>query len=304
MVSLLTCLTAITASAHLFFTDEMIQRHLQGYSEEEVSLVKKDLDVVRSVCFDKEGPSDRKFYLATAGSPGARKTTILEHFMQDHPEYSQGIYLDPDPRTLKYMVHTYYSSLTPLIISQKENYAEVLQEAYNKWRGASNYIVLTLLEEAFHAGNSIIYGTTSTGAHIPSFFNTLKQNGYDVVLLLCSCPDQLRFNAIQYRNDVIRFYQSSPEDAVSKGKFFPQRIKDYFAYGDLIYFFWSDELSSKERLAAIWAKESGLDVQDEEAFAKFIEKYETDRIVLQNENIFLPTFDTYNPTCPLFLTEG
>ena len=294
LVTLFVCLMTWSASANLFFTEEMIQRHLQGYSEEEIGEIKKDLTVVRSICLDDAKKADRKFYLATAGGPGARKTTILERFLSSHPEYQQGVYLDPDPRTLRFMVHTYYaSSLSPLCIAQKESYDTVIQDAYNKWRAASNYIVLTLLEEAFSMGHSIVYGTTSTGAHIPSFFKKLQENDYEIVLLLCSCPDTVRFDAVQYRNQTVRFYQSSPEDALAKGKLFPQRMKDFFAYADQIYLFWSDDLFGPERLAAIWQKDGTLEVRDPEALERFIEKYEIDRLALQSENIALPAFETY-----------
>ena len=106
--------SSINLQAELFFTPQMISSHLKEYSEEEVQLLSKDLDVVRSVCLDGKENTETRFYLATAGGPGARKTTILEKFVSIHPEYQDGVYLDPDPRTLKFMVHTYYArSLSP-----------------------------------------------------------------------------------------------------------------------------------------------------------------------------------------------
>ncbi len=125
--------------AELFFTPQMIASHLEGYTDSEIGLIKKDLDVVRSICLAGTRNVDTRFYLATAGGPGARKTTILEKFVSTHPEYQEGVYLDPDPRTLKYMVHTYYArSLNPLVISTAENYDQVIRNAYDKWRAGSN----------------------------------------------------------------------------------------------------------------------------------------------------------------------
>jgi len=106
---ILACLATIGLQAELFFTPEMIAKHLETYTDDEVQLLKKDLAVVRSVCLDDTHNTDNRFYLATAGGPGARKTTILEKFLADHPEYQDGVYLDPDPRTLRFMVHTYYA---------------------------------------------------------------------------------------------------------------------------------------------------------------------------------------------------
>lgn len=282
------------AHANLFFTPGMISSHLQGYSEEEKAAIEKDCVVVESVCFSEAPLSSNSpppFYLATAGAPGARKTTILERFVAEHPEYQGALYLDPDPRTLRFMVHTYYSrSLNPLEISKVGDYQAVLKHAYDKWRGASNYIVLTLLEKGFDDRRSIVYGTTSTGGHMPQFFPKLKEAGYRLVLLLCSCEDALRKEAISYRNQVVGFYQSSPEDAVSKGKLFPKRMEIYFAEADELYLFWSDALFSPERLAARIV-DGHLRICDREAFDLFVQKYERDRQALQAENVDLLPFE-------------
>jgi hypothetical protein len=293
LICLFSCLFFANLQAVLFFTPEMISSHTKEYSKEELALLNKDLKVVRSVCLDDTQNTDKRFYLATAGGPGARKTTILERFISTHPEYQQGVYLDPDPRTLRFMVHTYYAqSLSPLAISNAKSYDEVIKNAYNKWRAGSNYIVLTLLEEAFAAGRSIIYGTTMTGGHVPAFFAKLKENDYQITLLLCSCPDEVRRESIDYRNQVVRFYQSSPEDAIAKGIFFPQRMGAYFTYADELYFYWSDALFAQERLAGIWRK-GKLEILDKEAMQRFIDKYETDRTSLQAQGTSIPSFDFY-----------
>ena len=290
---ILACLTCVALQAELFFTPQMIAKHLEAYTDKEIQLLKKDLAVVRSICLDGTRNTDTRFYLATAGGPGARKTTILERFIAAHPEYQDGVYLDPDPRTLRFMVHTYYAqSLSSLVISQAKDYNEVIKNAYDKWRAGSNYIVLTLLEEAVAAGRSIIYGTTSTGAHIPNFFAKLKENDYQIILLLCSCSDDLRHKAIEYRNRVVRFYQSSPEDAVAKGKFFPLRMGAYLTHADWIYFYWSDDLFSPERLAAVW-RNGKLEVHDSEAMQRFADKYEADRVALAAEGQMIPSFNSF-----------
>lgn len=289
----LACLMAIGLQSELFFTPQMITTHLETYTDKEKELLEKDLAVVRSICLEGTQNTDTRFYLATAGAPGARKTTILEKFVAVHPEYADGVYLDPDPRALKFMVHTYYAqSLNPLIISQTNNYDEVIKNAYNKWRAGSNYIALTLFEEAIALNRSIVYGTTSTGGHTPSFFAKLKENGYQIVLLLCSCPDNFRKEAVEYRNQQVRFYQSSPEDAVAKGKFFPQRMDAYFKFADLMYFYWSNDLSTPERLAAIW-QNGELEVQDKEAMELFTAKYEADRQALAEEGQIIPSFESF-----------
>lgn len=288
---ILAFLGCVNLQAELFFTPEMISSRLKGYSEEEVKLIEKDLQVIRSVCLDDKRNVPTKFYLATAGGPGARKTTILEKFVSTHPEYQEGVYLDPDARGLKFMAHTYQArSLNALVISHADSYSEVIKNAYNKWRDGSNYIVLTLLEEALAAGRSIIHGTTSTGAHVPDFFSKLKQDNYKIVLLLCLCPDNVRYEAIRYRNETVGFYQCSPEDAVAKGSLSSERMGAYFSHADQLFFYWTDRLFGSERLAGVW-QNGKLEIHDAEAMQNFVEKYEADRASVAATGKSIPSFE-------------
>ncbi len=279
----------------LFFTPAMISTHLESYNEEEKAEIEKDLEVVRSICFSAEEVEkdlNRKpLFLATAGGPGARKSTILERFMQNHAEFANAVYVDPDQRALKFMAHTYYAqSLNALHAAVTGNYLSVQRAAYEKWRPASNYIALTLLEEAFAKRDDVVYGTTSTGGHVPAFLKRVHDAGYDITLLLCSCEDSVRKAAVEYRNEQQRFYQSTPEDALVKGVFFPQRMSAYFENGDTLYIYWSDDLFSPERLGCV-LQNGQIVVVDSEALECFVKKYESDRTVLQLEGKTLPTWD-------------
>jgi hypothetical protein len=284
-------LSSFACADNLFFSPQAIESHMKGYSDEEKVAIEKDLDVVRSVCSSGlSEPEQKPLYVATAGGPGARKTTILERFLQDSSLQSNVTYLDPDQRALKFMAHTYYSqTLSVLETNGYENYSMAVKKAYEKWRGASNYITLTLLEEAFSHKKSIAHGTTSTGEHIPSFLAKVKEAGYDITLLLCSCEDAFRKAAIQYRNDEQKFYQSSPEDALSKGKLFPQRMSAYFTYADTLYLYWSDDLATPERLAAV-LKDGQFEVVDQAALDRFVQKFENDRSELSSTTE-IPSWD-------------
>lgn len=284
---------ALYSATDFFFSPEVISKHLDSYSAQEKEDIAKDLEVVRSVCFGKgiSKNADRPFYLATAGAPGARKSTILERFLQNHPEYSMGLYLDPDQRGLKFMAHTYYAqSLNALRAGSSPDYLEVRKDAYEKWRGASNYITLTLLEEAFQKRADVVHGTTLTGAHVPEFLQKLRAGGYRITLVLCACEDSVRKEAVEYRNNEQRFYQSTPEDAVSKGKFFPEKLGVYFTYADTLYLYWSDDLFSEERLVAVF--ENGeMNIEQGCALDLFICKYDQDVEALHAEGKNLPSWE-------------
>ena len=71
--------SCIHLHAELFFTPQMISSHLKGYTDEEIQLLKKDLNVVRSVCLEGTQNTESRFYLATAGGPGAVKQRSLRN---------------------------------------------------------------------------------------------------------------------------------------------------------------------------------------------------------------------------------
>lgn len=294
--SLLLLATLFSAGAirdsYLFFSPKIMQSHLVSYTDAEKELIEKDLNVVRSVCFGKVKTAEKTpFYLTTAGGPGARKSTILERFVASHPEYQGGVYVDPAQRGLKFMPHTYYAkSLSAKAIAESDQYSPAIRAAYEKWRGASNYITYQLMEEAFYKRMSVVHGSTSTAGHVNDFFTQLKNHGYDITLLLCSSTDQFRFDAVQYRNTEQRFYQSTPEDAFNKGKAFSERMSVYFTKADTLYVYWSDSLDKLEQLAAIFSKGAFLLV-DQNALEKFVTKYEVDRETLHAEGKKLPAWN-------------
>ena len=298
LIGKLSCLillmTALPAEEYFIFSPKQISSHLVSYDEKEKEDIAKDLEVVRSVCRVAEAPTkDHPFYLAAAGGPGSRKSTILERFLKRHPAYESGVYLDPVQRGLKFMPHTYYAkSLNALESASNPNYVEIQKAAYEKWREASNYITRVLLEEALQEKADIIHGTTSTGAYVPEFLKKLKMEGYHITLVLCYADDEVRKEAIEYRNNEQRFYQSTPEDAVSKGKLFAEKLSVYFQYADTLYLYWSDDLLAEERLGATLDKgQMTVDEGCSCTLHKFISKFDEDREALQLEGKTIPSWE-------------
>ena len=125
-----------TSEDYVFFSPSLIHFYLSSYADQEKADIDKDLAVVRDICCEPWKTEEQKpFYLATVGGPGARKSTILERFLSKHPEFSNGAYLDPDQRALRFMVNTYYKySLSAIAIAEQEDYTNIRKQAYEKWR--------------------------------------------------------------------------------------------------------------------------------------------------------------------------
>ena len=178
------------------------------------------------------------------------------------------------------MINTYYQDLNYAKISQNKSYQNLLLEAYNKWRYASNYICDLVLNKAFAEKYNIAHGTTSTAPDkiMASLYEKLKIMGYKITLLLCYADSNTRLATIKHRAEKQAFVQSSDADVINKGQMFPNRFPVYFQYADNILLYWTPEnfLQEGSVLAATWSKSDGLQVENESAYKSFMAKYKSD----------------------------
>lgn len=262
---------------------DIVENLKKAYSPEEMSLINIDLKNIRETSFlEKVRPGINPIYVATAGGPGSCKSTILETYLHDKQNF---VYVDPDQRALKYMINTYYQSVTNYEIS-KLSCSVALKNAYIKWRDASNYIAYLILNEAFADGYNIAHGTTSTSSAIESLYKKLKQKNYKIVLLICYATDTTRIAADTQRQRQ-GFVQTNAADIINKGKMFPERFPIYFEYADEIHIYWTDNYLKGSKHVATYNKEQGFAVHNSEAMSCFIKKYDEDRKNSPN----LPSFD-------------
>jgi len=261
-----------------------VNSHLKEYSDSEKQRIGLDLRNISETCFWEQKPVESQpTYVATAGGPGAGKSTILETFLQGHPNF---IYADPDPRALKFMANTYLQSLTYYHISQSSSYPDILESAYQKWRAASNYIACKIINDAFAQNYNIAHGTTSTAKQVEDMYKRLKEKNYKIILLLCGSTDQNRINSIQNRAKTQGFVQSTPEDVINKGKLFPQRFPVYFTYADEIEIYWTEDFTKGNIKAATFSPDKGISIVNKEAYDRFVNEYEQQR----QEDKELPSF--------------
>ncbi len=273
--------TALACQATLaeeLIPQSAIKPLLSGYSPQEQVRIQDDLVNIRKLVFRDKKPAvagQKPVYVASAGAPGARKSTILETYLQKK-DYFSAVYIDPDQRALKYM-HTYQDSLSNhhIMNANTRSLSKVREEAYNHWRNASNYIANTLLNEAFTNRYSIAHGTTLTGEHSASLLQKLRAAGYEIQLILCFASENFRKEAVEYRNEVQGFYQSTPGDFADKSILFYKRMPVYLNNADLLFMHWSESLEQSIRLAAqMKPNPKGLVVSQDDDFKKIGQTYD------------------------------
>lgn len=266
------------------FERKFIESFLNGYSEEELKKIKKDLGIIETITFDTAQPATEiPVYLATAGGPGSAKTTTLEAFIAEQ-KLEDYVYADPDQVALKNMNFTYRKSLKNIDFALATSNHAALKQAYDKWRGASNYICHEMLQIAFGNNDgsgpkySVAHGTTSTSPHIESLYRKVKMLNYRIILLLCYSQDETRKLSVSRREKEQGFVQADPNEVISKGADFSKRFDVYFKYAEEIYFYWNDELTHG-KLPAACAKMidiSGdpiLTILNEDNWIKFCKQY-------------------------------
>lgn len=291
------------------FTREFIENFLQGYNEKELDAIKQDLEALVKFSFNKIpsyiDASTSPIYIATAGGPGSAKSTTLETFLRSNNLMKQTVYADPDAVSLRHMNYTYRESLTYFDFATASSNHIALKNAYDKWRGASNYINHEIMQLAFggeygtDAKYSIAHGSTSTSPHIGSLYQRIKARGYRITLLLCYSNDETKIQSIANREREQGFVQCDPNDVVEKGKMFPERFDVYFQYANELFFYWNDDLSHKKLpfpCAKYFKTTKGdhLIISDEKAFTLFCRKYLSDIAAL---NIpICKTFEKFIPS--------
>ena len=224
-------LDAAFAKDH-FLPKEVNRKLLGVYGIDDLIRIHKDLLQLQESLFAGADKGVRQ-YVATAGSPGSGKSTVLEAFMAQSQTHF--VYADPDRATLLHMENTY-----------KRDRALGLrtpEEAYNYWRDASNFLANYFLAKALQEGYAVTHGTTMTAPAmvIERIFTTLKNvYGYSVHLLDINCDNLVREQSEQQRR-AHGVVQCTCEDFYNKGKAFCQRFPSYLG-ADRIDFYYRDRI--------------------------------------------------------------
>jgi Zeta toxin len=264
------------SSYEYFLPKEELERFLSGkafnnskvYSVEESQNLYHDINDIYQQIIETE-PTKQKLAIITAGAPGAGKTTLLQQEIdKNHLQNLNYAYICPDDVCLKNQSKTFQADLKTSPTQSRAS----KQNAYNKWRPASNAASHLILGNLIRENYAFYYGSTSTSPLTSDLFKFLKQEDYKIKLIHVSALNEVRYNSIQERDQT--FVQTTAEDVKEKGLLLPQRIHDTFLkYVDEIEFYYRSDVKENACLAATWIHlESHLQMQpvlkiiDQEAY--------------------------------------
>jgi hypothetical protein len=245
-----------------FLSKQANKKLLDRYSPQELALIHADLLEREEALFAGATKGVRR-YVATAGGPGAGKSTVLEKYMDQSGE--RCVYADPDRAALLHMQNTYKADL--------KNKARSAEEAYTHWRDASNFIANYILAKALREGYPVAHGTTMTApvAILEKIFTTLKTvYGYSIELLHVSCNEFVRKESelLRRAGGVV---QCSWEDFANKNTAFFARLPHYLA-ADQVTFFYRSKLEAVDVAATV--RNGVLDIICQQGFAAIRQLHE------------------------------
>ncbi|MFY7842506.1 MAG: zeta toxin family protein [Rhabdochlamydiaceae bacterium] len=223
--------------------------HTKEYTNEEKIKVCEDINAIYEEILSKN-PIKAPLAVISAGSPGSGKTFKMREDLSLQAKLgSSYAYICPDDVCLKKQTRTYLKDL-----SSDNHSLSVRQEAYNKWRPASNAANHLLLANLIRQKYAFYFGTTCSSPKTYEFFKFLKNNGYKIRVMHVSAPDSVRWDSIKERDK--SFVQTTEKDVIEKGQLVPLRIEDTFlAYADEIDFYYRKGLHESAQLVATWKKE-------------------------------------------------
>lgn len=194
---------------------------LDSYSEADLILIRQDYLQIQRNCFSQV-PKKEKVYIATAGGPASGKSTLLEReigYDEKTGKNSKGFaYIDPDRTCMQKMQCTY--------LRDRKNGLKA-EDAYTKWRDASNFISNCLLAEALSKGYPIAHGTTlATPAALPAENMIRSLYGYKTTIFHLTASDSIR-RALEHTRREKGMVQCTYEDFVQKQLFFIKHLPEY-----------------------------------------------------------------------------
>lgn len=273
---LLLCVLVSSAANAYLVPPSFIKPFQAKYSRAEKALIAEDMRNIERAVFWGKTPEKKPLFVATAGGPGACKSTTLETLLNEDPTFKDVAYIDPDTQALRLMINTYVESLSFYNISKADSFPKAQVDAYMHWREASNYIAFTLFNKGFLKKYSMAYGSPGECPVLETMYKNLKGAGYDIHLIMCYSPLESRLKAISHRSVTQANYQATTEDAINKGRIFLERFPLQFKYGDVLRFYWTTDFKNGSKEVAR-IEHNTLTIFDKDGYDAFVAQYTKDR---------------------------
>ncbi len=230
------------------------------YTPEERAAIDQDLQTILNKIMS-QSPTAEKKAIYTAGPPGAGKSTLLDKELTVlNGSDTRYAFNDPDEQCLKNMQSTYWKTIKTakeaLKVEEKlnkETEKKLMQEAYTKWRPASNYITHMIQGYLISKGINFAFGTTATSDKTHFGLRHLQKQGYEITCLHLTTEDDVRIQSVMQHS----LFHTTEEDIREKANMFPPRLDDTYLPHSNIKFYYRGHPGDAVH-AATFTKESGL----------------------------------------------
>ncbi|MGH2611711.1 MAG: zeta toxin family protein, partial [Rhabdochlamydiaceae bacterium] len=146
------------------------------YTPEEFKLLMEDIQDIWNRII-ASNPAQGTKAVITAGAPGVGKTTIVRGLWEQQKNSKERYaYICPDDICLKEMTRTYGAMV------QANGSPEGLRQAYEKWRGGSNFAHHLITAHLIRGHYNFYFGTTASSDKTGLFLDFLKKNGYSITI--------------------------------------------------------------------------------------------------------------------------
>lgn len=212
----------------------------RSYTEDEVAFIKDETDRLFAEFTKGKNPTKKgnHRYFLTAGDPGSGKSTLIERLIESDPVLANAVYLDPDETIMRNMP-----------IYQQDIDKMGVEDAYTKWRWASQYIWHSLRNRASEEGYDIINGTTATSDLVELEYQNVIGAGYKPITIAVCASEQVRRESIEKRYKETGERYVPEKDIRDKGSAFFQKIPLYLEYSNAVRFYFRSSLNQGAQLA-------------------------------------------------------
>lgn len=251
------------------------------------------------VSTDKKNFSETPLYIASAGGPGAGKSTALLQYVAEIFDVAVPAEWWVEPSLSKAINKIFFGIVPqtkegdPDKVLDKKNIPAVLvspdrrgilslalemrgqptsdREFYLEYRAASNFLSNFVLNAAFHGKRGIVHDTTLSSPAAVNNLMALRNAGYFIGIFMQGAPLNTREEAADERNKV--FFQSLKSNVTAQDEVFAKQLPEIVALSHHVVVGWRDGKDEPSKTVAKIYDGRHIHVSDVAGFEKYCAVY-------------------------------